>query len=110
MTVLIVGADRIDSFAPRLEEWGAKEIVHWTARNHRSALATIPKKADLIICCTNYLSHNMAKSIKKQAKQRSLPTIYCRRSWTEVEEGLVALQRHGHCRRRCELYHGPLRW
>ena len=101
MTVLIVGADRIKSFTPRLKEWGAEDIVHWNARNNRCVQAVIPKKADLVICCTNYLSHNMAKSIKKQIKQRCLPAIYCRRSWTEIEEGLLALQGEGLCCGRC---------
>ncbi len=95
MTVLIVGADRIKSFTPRLKEWGAEDILHWSARNTRSSQCVIPKKADLVICCTDYLNHNTARQIKKQIKQRCLPAIYCRRSWTEIEEGLSALELNG---------------
>lgn len=33
MVVLIVGADKIAAFVPKLEELGAEKVLHWSARS-----------------------------------------------------------------------------
>ncbi len=92
MTVLIVGADRIKAFEPKLRQWGASHILHWSARNTRCSKCVIPQKTDLVICCTDFLNHNMAKKVKQQIKERCLPAVYCRRAWCDMEKELNKLR------------------
>src|SRR6056297_2736170 len=84
MTVLIVGADRIGSFIPKLKNLGARDILHWDTRNCRASKNRIPIHTDLVICCTDFLNHNTARQIKDQIKKRDLPAVYCRRAWSEM--------------------------
>lgn len=84
MTVLIVGADRIAAFVPRLKRMGADTVMHWSARNVRTSKNRIPEKTDLVIFCTDYLSHKVAYTLKKQVKERALPAVYCRRNWCDM--------------------------
>lgn len=84
MTVLIVGADRIGSFIPKLKDLGVEEITHWSTRNCRASKNRIPVNTDLVICCTDFLNHNAARQIKDQIKKRDLPAVYCRRAWSEM--------------------------
>ncbi len=91
MTVLIVGADRIAAFVPRLKEMGAHTVMHWSARNVRASKNRIPEKTDLVIFCTDYLNHKAAYTLKKQVKERDLPAVYCRRNWSDMALGLKGI-------------------
>ena len=84
MVVLIVGADRIDAFVPKLKKLGVDKIVHWDARRPKVAKCAIPAKAELVIFCTDFLHHIAARTIKKKVKERGLPAVYCRRAWSEI--------------------------
>ncbi len=84
MTVLIIGADRVAPLVPRLKDLGVEEILHWDTRNRRASKGTIPKRTELVIFCTDFLSHDAAKNIKRQVKGRKIPAIYCRRAWSEM--------------------------
>lgn len=84
MSVLIIGADRIGSFLPKLKAIGVQEIMHWNARSRKVSKKNIPVKTDLVIFCTDFLHHSAARTFKKQIKERNLPAIYCRRAWSEI--------------------------
>lgn len=84
MVVLIVGADKIGAFIPKLEELGAEKVLHWNARSQKVSKNRIPASADLVIFCTDFLHHAAARTIKKKVKERGLPAVYCRRAWTEI--------------------------
>ncbi|MFK5927003.1 MAG: hypothetical protein QM483_10265 [Desulfuromusa sp.] len=66
MVVLVVGADKIGAFVPKLQELGAGKIVHWNARSQKVTKRTIPAKAELVIFCTDFLNHTAARAIKKK--------------------------------------------
>ncbi len=91
MTILIVGADRISAFVPKLQELGAEKIIHWSGRSQKVTKNSIPTKADLVIFFTDFLHHTAAKTIKKKVKERGLPAIYCRRAWSEIAPGVADL-------------------
>lgn len=84
MSILIVGADRIDALIPRLEECGATRITHWSARNRKAAKNTIPNHVEAVLFFTDYLHHSAAKALKSQAKQLGIPALYSRRNWSEL--------------------------
>ena len=84
MVVLIVGADKIAAFIPKLEELGAEKVLHWNARSQKVTKYSIPLSTDLVIFCTDFLHHTAARTIKKKVKERGLPAVYCRRAWSEI--------------------------
>ena len=84
MVVLIVGADKIGAFVPKLQELGAEKVIHWNARSQKVTKNNIPASAELVIFCTDFLHHTAAKTIKKKVKERGLPAVYCRRAWSEI--------------------------
>ncbi|SDZ78111.1 hypothetical protein SAMN05660420_00275 [Desulfuromusa kysingii] len=93
MVVLIVGADKIGAFVPKLEELGAEKVLHWSARSQKVSKNCIPASADLVIFCTDFLHHTAARTIKKKVKERGLPAVYCRRAWTEIAPEVEQLLR-----------------
>jgi len=106
MTVLIVGADKIDAFVHKLQGLGVEKIIHWDARSQKVTKNNIPARAELVIFCTDFLHHTAAKVIKKKVKELGLPAVYCRRSWSEIapEVGKILdresrdIARQSHCR------------
>jgi hypothetical protein len=86
MSILIVGADRINALIPHLEELGATRITHWPARNSKVAKSTIPGHVDAVLFFTDYLHHTAARKLKSQVKQLGIPAVYSRRNWSELGE------------------------
>lgn len=86
MSILIIGADRISSLIPRLEELGATRITHWPARNRKVSKNTIPQHVDAVLFFTDFLHHSAARKLKFEAKKLGLPSLHCRRCWSEIAE------------------------
>ncbi len=84
MSILIIGADRIKSITPKLENLGATRITHWTARNRSVTRMTIPEHVEMVIFFTDFLHHVAARNLKSRVKAIGLPTFFCRRAWSEV--------------------------
>jgi hypothetical protein len=83
-SILIVGADRINAFVPKLKELGITRVTHWTARRPSVAKNEIPKHVEMVIFFTDFLNHSAARKIKARAKERDLPALFCRRAWSEI--------------------------
>ncbi len=84
MSILIVGADRIQSIRGKLEAAGATRITHWDGRKAGVAKNRIPEHVEMVIFFTDFLHHSAAKKLKTQVKARGLRACYCRRAWSEV--------------------------
>ncbi len=95
MTVLIVGADRISAFIPKLEKIGVEEVIHWSGRSQKVAKNDIPSRTGMVIFCTDFLHHNAARTLKKKTKEKGLPVVYCRRAWSEIEPAVARLLASG---------------
>jgi hypothetical protein len=80
MTVLVVGADRLGNIPEKLQEEGAKEIIHWSGRSKSYLNKTIPKKVDMVILFWDFLNHNLMSNIKHQAKAAGIPVVFSKRS------------------------------
>lgn len=80
MTVLVVGADRLGKIPSKLQEEGAREIIHWSGRQKSCLNRTIPKKVDKIVLFWDFLNHNLMNNIKQQAKAAGIPVIFSKRS------------------------------
>lgn len=80
MTVLVVGADRLGNISTKLQEEGAKEIIHWSGRQKSYLTKTIPKKVDLVVLFWDFINHNLMANVKQQAKAAGIPVIFSKRS------------------------------
>ncbi|MGF7184300.1 hypothetical protein GGQ84_000383 [Desulfitispora alkaliphila] len=83
MCFLVIGADKLGNIDKNLYEMGVTEIVHIDGRKKSLCRKlTIPLKTDAIIVMTDFVNHNTSNLIKKQAKERSIPVLYSKRSWS----------------------------
>ncbi|OGR25906.1 MAG: hypothetical protein A2139_14180 [Desulfobacca sp. RBG_16_60_12] len=82
MNCLIVGADRLGSIPQALRKKGAGEIYHWSGREELRR--AIPSDVEMIIILHDYINHNLAARVKREAKERGLPVVYSRRSIGEL--------------------------
>ncbi|MBI2864105.1 MAG: DUF2325 domain-containing protein [Chloroflexi bacterium] len=102
MTVLVVGGDRLGAIPKQLETRGITEVIHWRGRNKGKASLSkqIPDRVRQIFVFCDFVGHELAKSVKKQAKVKGIPIVFCRRSsaWLSCcpnplcEEALVSLK------------------
>jgi hypothetical protein len=88
MSVLIVGADRIKAMVPKMEAMGIEHVTHWDTRRYKSSKNKIPAHIDLVVFFTDFLHHTVALKLKEKVKNLGLPTIYCRRAWSEMQPEL----------------------
>ena len=84
MSILIIGADRIEAIKPRLKKLGATRITHWIARNRNVTKTAIPEQVEMVIFFTDFLHHVAARHLKSRVKEKNLPAFFCRRAWSEV--------------------------
>ncbi|MCL6634353.1 MAG: DUF2325 domain-containing protein [Peptococcaceae bacterium] len=89
MSVLVVGADHLGDIAVNLKSMGFNSLVHLKGRKnmHRRNLQ-IPRGTDLVLVMTDYVDHNIARSIRDIARCQSIPVIFSRRSWACLSEKL----------------------
>ena len=91
MSILIVGADRINAITPKLEDLGISRVTHWNARKRVTSRFKIPQHIEAVIFFTDFLHHTTARKIKSEAKKRKLPTLFCRRSASNLLKEIEAL-------------------
>lgn len=82
MTVLIVGGDRLGTIPKKLEGEGFTEVIHWRGRQKGKANFTkpVPERVDRIIVFCDFVKHDLAKHVKREAKCKGIPIAFCRRS------------------------------
>ncbi|GED31671.1 DUF2325 domain-containing protein [Brevibacillus centrosporus] len=84
--VLVIGGDRVGEIESRLQEKGFRRVYHVSGRKKSDVKAMIPSDTELILVFINFVNHNLCKNIKKLAKQRQVPIVFCRRSCEVVEQ------------------------
>ncbi|MDW7674188.1 MAG: DUF2325 domain-containing protein [Bacillota bacterium] len=85
MCLLVVGGDSLGKIDKNLISLGIKEIVHIDGRNKPcKRQLSIPAKTNLIVVLTDYINHNTSTTIKKLAKEKNIPVVFSKRSWTCV--------------------------
>lgn len=95
MKALIVGADHVDPIKeelvsnPRLAGFTATE--HWTGRKVGDERRRIPQETGLVVVICDRINHKLLRSVREQARRRSLPLLYARHSLPEIREKLASL-------------------
>ncbi|MFY0542670.1 DUF2325 domain-containing protein [Brevibacillus sp. H7] len=82
--ILVIGGDRLGNIVDLLQERGFEEIHHVTGRKSSQTGVKIPTSVDMILVLTDFVNHNLAKTVKSQAKERSLPILFCKRSCAAI--------------------------
>jgi len=90
MSVLIIGGDRLGNIGNNLKRIGFIQIVHEKGRKkvRKNRSICIPEEAGLVIVLTDYVNHNIAATIKRKAKDRAVPVLYAKRSWSAISKKL----------------------
>ncbi len=88
MSVLIVGGDHLGSIPKELKKIGVDDIKHMSGRNKNVIKRGMPMTMDLIIVLHDYVNHNLASVTKKQAKERNIPVVFAKRSWSSIYKKL----------------------
>lgn len=92
MTALVIGADYLGAIEYKMREKGVTEIAHITGRNPGELKRmNIPKTTAFVLVFTDYVNHNMARTVKNHAKAQSVPLVYAKRSWCAVERKLAGI-------------------
>lgn len=78
--VLVIGGDRVGAIENMLQDKGYHHVYHVSGRKKSDVKAMIPSDTKLILVFINFVSHNLCKNIKKLAKQKQVPIVFCRRS------------------------------
>lgn len=82
--VLVIGGDRLGDIESLLQDKGFRHVYHVSGRKKSDVKATIPSDTELILVFINFVSHSLSKNIKKLAKQKEVPIVFCRRSCDAV--------------------------
>ncbi len=88
MSVLIVGGDHLGSIPKELKKIGVDNIKHMSGRNRNVIKRGMPMTMDLIIVLHDYVNHNLASVTKKQTKERNIPVVFAKRSWSSIYKKL----------------------
>lgn len=82
--VLVIGGDRLGDIESLLQDKGFRHVYHVSGRKKSDVKATIPSDTELILVFINFVSHSLSKNMKKLAKQKEVPIVFCRRSCDAV--------------------------
>lgn len=98
MSILVIGADKINPIADMLRSLGATVVNHWDARKKSSApKKKIPQDTDCIVMLTSFLNHNTMAKYKAQAKKKNIPFICAKRSVSCVYDEYVKIMNIKDC-------------
>lgn len=84
MAIIVFGGDRLGNINIFLEKNGYQVIKHVKGRAKGDLKFDIPCEAEGVLLFTDFLSHNLARSVKESAKKRGLKVYCARRSWSHI--------------------------
>jgi len=91
MSIVVIGGDSLGAIEKNLYAMGVTELVHISGRKVSDRRnINLPSATAFVLVLTDFINHNIVKSVKSMAKSQSIPMIFAKRSWRFVEEKLVA--------------------
>lgn len=91
MSALIVGGDRIDSYRGLLQKQGYTQVRHWNGRKQSECHRRIPVDTQLVVVMIDQINHGLARKIRREADERSLPIVFSRRNAGQMDAALTAV-------------------
>ncbi|MEG6615217.1 DUF2325 domain-containing protein [Peptococcaceae bacterium 1198_IL3148] len=96
MSVFIVGGDKLGNIGDKLKKYGFDRVFHEKGRKMiRNKNLNIPVKTGLVIVLTDFVNHNISEMIKKQAKNKEIPIIHTKRSWSAISQKMYQIHETG---------------
>jgi hypothetical protein len=89
--ILVIGGDRLGNIVDLLQEQGFREVYHISGRKSSQISVKIPSSVKLILVLTDFVNHNLAKTVKSQAKDRDVPILFCKRSCAAISKALLQI-------------------
>ncbi|MBO8165195.1 MAG: DUF2325 domain-containing protein [Brevibacillus sp.] len=86
--IMVIGGDRLGNIVDLLHEKGFDQIYHVTGRKSSQTGLKIPNGVQLILVLTDFVNHNLARTVKNQAKERQMPILFCKRSCAAIIKAL----------------------
>lgn len=87
-SLLIIGADHLGKISEHLGSLGFENVIHISGRKSQSLGEALPEHISAILVLTDYVNHNLSKSVKQKAKQRGVPIYFAKRSWSNIRSQL----------------------
>ena len=91
MMALVVGGDYVESLKREIIAHGHADVAHWSGRKSGFARRTVPDHAPLIVVLCDYVNHNLAITLKRQARRSGAALLFCRHSANELRRKLDAI-------------------
>jgi len=88
VSIFIVGADHLGNIDKKLTHLGFSKIIHTSGRKKKHYKLDLPDATDYVLVFTDYVCHNISKEIKKKAKNKGIPVLFCKRSWSHIQQEL----------------------
>lgn len=96
LNVMIVGGDYIGKIEENLRGMGYVCVKHVTGRS-RGDLRVVQNAyyigIRILIVFTDFVSHKLAKEIKKIGKERGMVMVFCKRSWSCLDARMREIAR-----------------
>lgn len=90
-SILVIGGDRLGNIVELLQREGFNEVHHVSGRKSSQTGVKIPAGVRMILVLTDFVNHNLAKTIKNQAKDREVPILFCKRSCASITKALLQI-------------------
>ncbi len=84
MSILVIGGDRLGNIDKNLKGLGFENIEHISGRKKKHTQIGIPNETDVVLVLTDFVGHNLCKSIKDKAKEIGVKTVFSRRAWSDI--------------------------
>jgi hypothetical protein len=92
-SLLVVGADHLGNITDKLIDSGFREIIHLDGRKVNMVKRDIPEHVDIVFVMTDYVNHNLAKTIKQKAKSKEKPIYFVKRSWSSIHSVIQKIEK-----------------
>lgn len=91
MTAVIVGGDRVASYRDYLHGHGYAPVRHWDGRRGSDSHRPIPEDTRLVVIIIDQVNHGLAAKMRRLAKERGVPVIFCRRCLPQLAAAVSEL-------------------
>lgn len=91
MAALIVGGDRVGTYKDFLVQQGYEPVRHWSGRKQSECHRTIPVDTRVVVVMVDYVSHGLARKIRRSAGDMDVPVVFSRRCVGQLSNALAGV-------------------
>lgn len=92
MMAVIVGGDRVAPYQQYLHRNGYAPVHHWDGRRGSDSRRAIPAGARLMVILVDQVNHGLASKMRRLARERGVPVVFCQRSLPQLAAELGLLK------------------